>query len=168
MFFAFSIVMGLSGAYDTQGQQPAVGIAVVPFLFLFYGFYDLAWTPLSNMYSVEILPYNLRAKGQAIYNIVQGSANAVNQWVNPIILDAIHWKYYGVYIAILAFYSVVIYFRFPETKGLTIEEIAIIFDGETADGVRQAATAAVLGKGADEAEQVSIRSAHATTKVDIH
>ncbi|KAF4907643.1 Lactose permease [Colletotrichum viniferum] len=66
MFFSFIVVMGLSGAYDTIGQQKAVGLAVVPFLFVFFGFYDLAWTPLSNMYSVEILPYNLQTKGQAI------------------------------------------------------------------------------------------------------
>lgn len=138
--------MGLSGAYATQGEKPSVGLAVVPFLFVFFGFYDLSWTPLANMYSVEILPYNLRAKGQAIFNIVQGSANAVNQWVNPIILDAIEWKYYAVYIGILAFYIGVIYLKFPETKGLTIEEIAIIFDGESAEGIRQAAGNAVKGK----------------------
>ncbi|OHF04034.1 hypothetical protein CORC01_00896 [Colletotrichum orchidophilum] len=160
MFFSFIVVMGLSGAYDTQGQQKAVGLAVVPFLFVFFGFYDLAWTPLSNMYSVEILPYNLRTKGQAIYNIVQGSANAVNQWVNPIILDAIHWKYYAVYIGILALYCVIIYLRFPETKGLTIEEIAIIFDGDRAKGINHAARGVrdephIVGDGH------SIRSEHA-------
>ncbi|KAE9570491.1 Lactose permease [Colletotrichum fructicola] len=160
MFFSFIVVMGLSGAYDTQGQKKAVGLAVVPFLFVFFGFYDLAWTPLSNMYSVEILPYNLRTKGQAIYNIVQGSANAVNQWVNPIILEAIHWRYYAVYIGILAFYCVIIYLRFPETKGLTIEEIAIIFDGDRAKGINRAARVVrdephVVGDGH------SIRSEHA-------
>ncbi len=92
MLLSFCVVMGLSASY-AKSHTSAMGVAVVPFLFIFFGFYDLAWTPLSNMYSVEILPYNLRAKGQAIYNIVQGCANAVNQWVNPIILDAIHWKY---------------------------------------------------------------------------
>ena len=68
------------------------------------------------MYSIEILPYNLRAKSQAIYNIVQGAANAVNQWVNPIILGAIQWKYYAVYIAISVVYVTIIWFKFPETK----------------------------------------------------
>ncbi|KAF9875375.1 hexose transporter protein [Colletotrichum karsti] len=135
MLLSFIVVMGLSAAYDTQGQRNAVGLAVIPFLFVFFGFYDLAWTPLSYMYTVEILPYNLRTKGQAIFSVVQGLANAVNQWVNPIILDAIHWKYYAVYIGILAFYCVIIYRRFPETKGLTIEEIVIIFDGDRAKGV---------------------------------
>lgn len=139
MLFAFIVVMGLSGAYAEDGNHRAVGLAVIPFLFIFFGFYDMAWTPLSNMYTVEILPYNLRAKGQAVYNIVQGSANAVNQWVNPIILNAIQWKYYAVYIGILSLYSIIIWFRFPETKNLTIEEIAIVFDKERAAGVKEVA-----------------------------
>lgn len=137
MLFSFVVVMGLSGAYAEHGQR-AVGLAVIPFLFVFFGFYDIAWTPLANMYTVEILPYNLRAKGQAIYNIAQGSANAVNQWVNPIILEAIAWKYYAVYIGILAFYVVIIYFYFPETKNLTMEQIALVIDGEAAARVGRA------------------------------
>ncbi|ETS78620.1 hypothetical protein PFICI_10682 [Pestalotiopsis fici W106-1] len=130
MLFSFVVVMGLSGAYDSYGV-PSIGLAVIPFLFVFFGFYDVAWTPLANMYSVEILPFSLRAKGQAIYNIVQGCANAFNQWVNPIVLDAIQWRYYAVYIAILSVYVVIIYFYFPETKNLTIEEITKAIDRES-------------------------------------
>ena len=39
---------------------------------------------------------------------------------------------YAVYIGILAFFTTMIYFYFPETKHLTIEEIAIKFDGNRA------------------------------------
>lgn len=131
MLVAFVIVMSLSGSYAESGKS-SVGTAVIPFLFIYFGFYVFSWTPLANMYTVEILPFILRAKGQAIFVTVQNAANAVNQWVNPIILDAIHWKYYGVYIAILAAYIIMIWFGFPETKGLTIEEIAVVFDGEDA------------------------------------
>lgn len=35
---------------------------------------------------------------------------------------------YAVYIGILAFYLVFAYFMYPETKGLTIEEVAVLFD----------------------------------------
>lgn len=46
MLFSFCIVMGLSASYD-MSHQKAIGVAVIPFLFIFYGFYDIAWTPLS-------------------------------------------------------------------------------------------------------------------------
>ena len=36
---------------------------------------------------------------------------------------------YGVYLAILAGYIVITYLYFPETRRMTIEEIANIFDG---------------------------------------
>lgn len=149
MLFSFAVVMGLSGAYANNDSRP-VGLAVIPFLFIFFGFYDISWTPLSNMYTVEILPYNLRAKGQAIYNITQGTANAINQWVNPIVLEAIAWKYYAVYIGILIAYIVAIWLKFPETKNLTIEEIAVIFDGEDARRVTEVATSANNKLGADD------------------
>lgn len=46
------------------------------------------------MYTVEILPYSLRAKGFNIFNFVISVALIFNQYVNPIALDAIAWKYY--------------------------------------------------------------------------
>lgn len=92
-----------------------------------------------NRYPVEILPFSLRTKGQAIFIAVQTCAVSVNTWVNPVALDAIAWKYYSVYIAILIALLIIIWFGFPETKGLTIEEIAIVFDKDGAVGVLQAA-----------------------------
>lgn len=41
--------MGLSASYAKDAVK-AVGTAVIPFLFIFYGFYDIAWTPLSYTY----------------------------------------------------------------------------------------------------------------------
>ena len=55
---------------------------------------SLAFTPLIVMYTVEILPYSLRAKGFNIFNFVISLALIFNQYVNPIALDAIAWKYY--------------------------------------------------------------------------
>lgn len=44
-FLSMAVVMGLSAAYK-QGHK-AAGTAVIPFLFLFYGSYDIAYTPMS-------------------------------------------------------------------------------------------------------------------------
>lgn len=55
-----------------------------------------------------------------------------NVFVNPIALEAIGWKYYLVFVVIIIIGSLIIYFFYPETKGHTLEEMAVIFDGESA------------------------------------
>ena len=55
-----------------------------------------------------------------------------NNYVNPIALAAIRWKYYIVYIAWLLVELMVVYFFYPETRGPTLEEMAKIFDGDEA------------------------------------
>ena len=52
-----------------------------------------------------------------------------NLFVNPIALAAIAWKYYIVFICVLIIATIAIYFAYPETKGFTLEEVAVVFDG---------------------------------------
>lgn len=53
--------------------------------------------------------------------------------VNPIGLENIGWKYYIVYVVILAIESFIAYGWFIETKGKALEEIAVLFDKEHAE-----------------------------------
>ena len=53
-----------------------------------------------------------------------------NQYVNPIAMNALHWKYYIFYCVFLGFEVVVVYFFYVETKYLPLEEVTKIFDGE--------------------------------------
>ena len=55
---------------------------------------SLAFTPLIVSYTVEILPYSLRAKGLTIFNFTVSCALVFNQYVNPIALERITWRYY--------------------------------------------------------------------------
>lgn len=57
-----------------------------------------------------------------------------NGYANPVAMEAISWRYYIVYICVIAVEIVLVYFFFPETKGKTLEEVAFIFDGESAFG----------------------------------
>jgi len=53
-----------------------------------------------------------------------------NQYVNPIALKHIAWKYYIVYDIWIAIELVVVYFFYIETRYTPLEEIAKHFDGE--------------------------------------
>ena len=101
--------------------------------------HSLAFTPLIVAYTVEILPYSIRAKGFNVFNFVISLALIFNQYVNPIALGNIGWKYYIVYCCWIAFELVFCYFFIVETKGLSLEETAALFDGEDA---QRAVTAA--------------------------
>lgn len=99
-------------------------------IFLFYGVAGFAWPGLTVAYCSEILPYNIRAKGLAICLGITALSGVLNQYVNPIGLSALAWKFYFVYIVILVIEVACIYFLFVETKGPTLEEIAILFKDE--------------------------------------
>ena len=55
---------------------------------------SLAFTPLIVSYTLEILPYSIRAKGFNVFNFTISVALIFNQYVNPIALQNIAWKYY--------------------------------------------------------------------------
>lgn len=127
----YIIVTGLSGSFARTGDA-ATGIAVIPMLFIFFGFYDIAWTPLVVSYPAEIWPYNFRSRGIAVVACSTFGALFFNLFVNPIALAAIGWKYYIVYVIILVVILITVWFCYPETRGRSLEEMAVIFDGDEA------------------------------------
>ena len=102
-------------------------------MLVLYGFsYSIAWSGLLVAYAVEIVPFALRAKGLAIMFFSVNAALFFNNYVNPVALAAIGWKYYLVYDIWLLFELVTVYLFYPETNGPTLEEMARIFDGDEA------------------------------------
>ncbi|GAA5990719.1 hypothetical protein JCM10908_003204 [Rhodotorula pacifica] len=141
MLLCFAGLLGTSAGFDTTGKA-SVGFASVAFIFLTYGAYDIAWTPLAYSYVTEILPYSMRASGMSFFIWVQNATLCANQWINPIGLEAIGWKFYFVFIATLIFFNIMIYFYFIETKGLSLEEVALLFDGNAGTTLEQKKEAA--------------------------
>ncbi|KAL4930266.1 sugar porter family MFS transporter [Aspergillus undulatus] len=131
MLISFSVWTACSAVYNRTGSAPA-GRAVLAMIFLFYGAAGAAWPGLTVAYTVEILPFNIRAKGLTLCTCVAALAGIYNQYVNPLGLEALGWKFYFVYIAILVIECVVIFVYFVETRGPTLEEIAVLFDGHDA------------------------------------
>ncbi|RBR24852.1 uncharacterized protein FIESC28_02342 [Fusarium coffeatum] len=116
-----------------ETEAKSAGVAVMALIFIYEIFYCMAFSPLPVAYSVEVLPYSIRAKGMGVYVLATKCAAFVNQYVNPVGLENIGWRYYIVYVAVLVVESFIAYGWFLETKGKALEEIAVIFNGESAD-----------------------------------
>ncbi|KAI8580606.1 hypothetical protein K450DRAFT_236411 [Umbelopsis ramanniana AG] len=135
MILGYVLVTGMSAAYNNDPTGPsanAYGQASVGFIFIYSAFYDIAWTPMTVLYPVEILPFTIRAKGMAIQGAAVAIALFFNQYVNPVALAAIGWKYYIVYDIWLVVEFFIVWRFFKETRNKTLEALAEVFDGPNA------------------------------------
>ena len=135
MLICYVIITALSGSF-AQTHHAATGISVVPMLFIYYAFYDLSYTPLVVAYPAEIWPYELRSRGIAVSQMSNFGALFFNAFVNSIALANIAWKYYIVYIGLLVVICITIYFFYPETRALSLEEVATVFKDDNTEALR--------------------------------
>ncbi|THG97857.1 hypothetical protein EW026_g4236 [Hermanssonia centrifuga] len=143
MFVFWTLQTVCFALYSVHGNIAAAH-TFIAMIFLFYAFYDIAFTPLIASYTIEILPFSIRAKGYTVFSFTVTLSLIFNQYVNPIALQALGWKYYIVYVCWLAFEVVFMFVYVVETKNRTLEETAALFDGEdsvkrlAADAAREA------------------------------
>lgn len=132
MFLGWTI---LSSQYEEGGDVKKTGYPQVAFVWLFSVFYALAWSGLLVAYSLEILPYKLRAKGLMIMNLTVQSTLVLGNYTNPIALKNLphNWNLSAFYTVWVFIELIFVYFFFVETRGPTLEELAKIFDGDEAE-----------------------------------
>ncbi|KAJ5620923.1 hypothetical protein N7510_004907 [Penicillium lagena] len=133
MFVCFVLWTACSALYDLH-HNLAAGKTVIFFIFLHGVFYNIAWSGLLVGYTVEIMPYRIRAKGLMVMNFFVQVGLVFNQYINPIGLSQLQprWRFYSIYCGWLCFEVIFVFFFFIETRGPTLEEIAKIFDGQDA------------------------------------
>ena len=105
---------------NSDNTNTAAGRAGLAFIFLFGAVYSVGLTPLQALYPVEVLSYEMRAKGMALSSIGVAIAGLFNQYANPVAIKHIGWKFYIVFIVWDTVNALLFYFFLPETKGRTV------------------------------------------------
>jgi len=120
-----------NAVYVLDGNK-AAGSAVIAFIFIFNAFYATTWNGILTGYTVECMSYDIRPKLICSQNLlVQATITGFN-YLNPVALKNIGWKYYIIIDIIIVLEIVMVYFTYPETSKITLEEVSIIFDGKKA------------------------------------
>lgn len=78
---------------------------------------------MHNLYPVEILSLVLRAKGMGLYSFIQGAAGTVQSYGISVGINKLGYKIWCVYIVYNTLQLIAAYFIFPETFGLSLEEM---------------------------------------------
>ncbi|KAM0335753.1 hypothetical protein ACHAQA_000803 [Verticillium albo-atrum] len=126
MWLTFTALTASIAVYN-ETASPAASRSALGFIFIYYAAYNICLNPLLYLYPTEILPYRMRATGISILVFTNKAALFFNQFVNPIGMDALGWKYYLVYVVWLVVEIVVFWFLYPETRGYTLERIQEAF-----------------------------------------
>ncbi|RDL38880.1 putative Lactose permease [Venustampulla echinocandica] len=137
MFLAWTITASQFEKQNPDPEHPvsmAAGYPQIVFVWLFSVFYAIAWSGLLVAYSLEILPYKLRAKGLMIMNLTVQATLVLGNYTNPIAWDNLphHYDLSLMYTVFIFIELLFVYFFYVETRGPTLEELAKIFDGDDA------------------------------------
>lgn len=124
-----AVLAASSQVYDSNGVlNHAASNAVLGFIFIFGAVYSFCLTPLQALYPVEVLSYEMRAKGMAFSSLAVNAGGLLNQFAWPVSLANIGWKTYIVFVVWDAIQTAIFYFFLPETKNRTLEELDQIFE----------------------------------------
>lgn len=105
----------------------AASKASLAMIFIFGAIYSVGITPLQALYPVEVLSFEMRAKGMAFSNLAVNAAGLLNQFAWPVSMEKIGWKTYIVFTIWDAIQVLVVYVLIPETKGRTVSFLILVF-----------------------------------------
>ena len=96
---------------------------VVLFVIIYNAFFGYSWGPIPWLYPPEILPLSIRAKGASLSTATNWACNWLVGEMTPILQQWIKWRLYLVHAFACACSFVVVYFCYPETKGVMLEDM---------------------------------------------
>jgi len=125
-----AVIMGaalVATGYWMYIDVPQTAQAVVVCVIIFNAAFGYSWGPLPWLYPPEIMPLTIRAKGVSLSTATNW---AFNFWVGattPVLQELIEWRLYPMHGFFCACSFVLVYFFYPETKGVPLEEMDAIF-----------------------------------------
>lgn len=158
MFCAFVTLTILTAVNTGQHfANPALGHTTIAIILIFGAFYKMPGVAFPS-YVAEVSPFTLRAKAFVLNSFGDALANLFSGYTNPIALAAIGWKYYIVWCCVLVSNFLVIFFFYPETSNLSLEEVEQMFDGNPAN--MKLVDEEVVGNKAKEIDDIAGASEH--------
>lgn len=131
--FLLSVLTALSKYSEGNTSNVNIQRAGVAFVFLFSFSYSFYFNSVNWVLVSEIFPLDLRGVGVGFAVFTQAITAIWLSYAASLAFDAITWKFYFVFIAMNTFAGTVYYFFLPETRFLSLEEVAAKFGDEVVD-----------------------------------
>jgi MFS family permease len=123
-------VVGLATPTVNGVKTQSVGIGIVFLLFLFTFFYKPSWGATTWIWTAEIFSVNVRAQAVGMCSQMQNVANTIFSQFFPTFLTNTGLKCLFFFMAMNVVLAAFVYFFIPETKGIALEEVDVLFGGQ--------------------------------------
>lgn len=110
----------------SETTDPSAGKACLAFIFIYGAIYSIGYTPLQALYPVEVLSFEMRAKGMAFSSFAVNAANLLNQYAWPVSMQKLGWRTYIIFTIWCFIQGTVIFFTIPETKNRTVSFLSFL------------------------------------------
>lgn len=110
--------------YVDQAMTPN---AVVVCVVIFNAAFGFSWGPIPWLYPPEIMPLTVRAKGVSLSTATNWFFNFIVGEGTPVLQELIGWRLYTMHAFFCACSLILVYFLYPETMGIPLEEMDAIF-----------------------------------------
>ncbi|KAK5102284.1 hypothetical protein LTR24_000194 [Lithohypha guttulata] len=114
-------------SFNGTSIETATASAAVAFFFTYMLIFGASVNCIPWCYVPEILPLHARAKGTAVGISSNWLWNFFVVMITPILLNRLQWKGYLIFMVTNFLFVPLVYFCYPETANLTLEEIDYIF-----------------------------------------
>ncbi|QGP81344.1 sugar porter family MFS transporter [Sphingobium sp. CAP-1] len=114
--------LALSGVTAIYATGAGAGL-LLPLLILFIVSFAISQGAVIWVYLSEIFPTPVRARGQALGSATHWILNAIISFAFPVIAARSHALPFAVFALAMAAQMLVVWFCFPETRGVALEEI---------------------------------------------
>lgn len=123
--------MGISLVLISINAYMKHSVMVVIFVSVYNSLFGISWGPIGWLIGPEVLPNKARSSGSSLATATNWICNFIVGQSAPILLEKISWRLYLIH-AVSCFTSfTVVYWVYPETKGLSLEEMDSIFNDST-------------------------------------
>jgi len=135
MLIAVLLSFQRPGFSKSLGQ--ATSSASVAFFFTYMFIFGATANCIPWVYVPEILPLHARAKGMAVGISSNWLWNFVVVMITPVAIENLQWKAYLIFMCTNIAFVPLVYFCYPETSNLTLEEVDGLFTEDGKKGVSQ-------------------------------
>ncbi|KAK8046600.1 general substrate transporter [Apiospora saccharicola] len=126
----FLIITVIAAVFPARPGMPTNAAAqrgLIACIFAVSANYSALLGPMTWIIPPEVFTTELRAKANAVVQVIHYSISLIITQCSPIALATVGWKYYTMFVLTNALCALVFFVAYPETKGKSLEEIAELF-----------------------------------------